>query len=171
MERKEDKTSIMLITTRSESTVPKKKVSVLRKFQTLFGKKNPERDFTDGAIHKSLSKVANADNADKRKKEILRFSKDLQPFGLNFSSMVTEKPRKEKDIHLALSIAKTITENKHIKEKLFLQRSIPVLEVTSNISTRKSFIVKNEAYIIGLTILLAGEYKLLKEYWVEGILH
>ncbi|PFJ25898.1 MULTISPECIES: hypothetical protein [Bacillus cereus group] len=161
----------MLITTRSESTVPKKKVSVLRKFQALFGKKNPERDFADEAIHKNLSEVANVDNADKRKKEILKFSKDLQPFGLNFSSMVNEKPRKEKDIHLALSIAKSITENKHMKEKLFLQRSIPVLEVTSNISVKESFLVKNEAYIIGLTILLTGEYKLLKEYWVEGILH
>lgn len=161
----------MLITTRSESTVSKKKVSVFQKFQTLFGKKHPERDFTDGAIHKNLSEIANEDTADKRKKEILEFSKDLQPFGLTFSSMTAEKPRKEKDVQLALSIAKTITENKHMKEKFFLQKNIPVLEVTSNISTKKSFIVKNEAYIIGLTVLLTGEYTLLKEYWIEGIIN
>lgn len=103
----------------------------------------------------------------KRKKEITMFSKQLYDFGFNFTSLTSQKPRKKQEIKQAYFIAQTISTNQEISKKMFDEKALPLLDISNLLSVKKNFLVENEAYILGLSLLLLGDYKLLKEYLVE----
>ncbi len=95
------------------------------------------------------------------------FSKQLYDFGFNFTSLTSQKPRKKQEIKQAYFIAQTISTNEEISKKMFEEKALPLLDISNLLSIKKNFLVENEAYILGLSLLLIGEYKLLKEYLVE----
>jgi hypothetical protein len=109
----------------------------------------------------------NEDIVKMRKKEITMFSKQLYDFGFDFTSLTSQKPRKEQEIKQAYFVAQTISTNEEISKKMFGKKALPLLDISDLLSIKKNFLVENEAYILGLSLLLIGDYKLLKEYLVE----
>ncbi|MFP3725866.1 hypothetical protein U8V72_11750 [Priestia filamentosa] len=114
-----------------------------------------------------IIKANSNDTVDMRQNEISVFLKQLYEFGFDFTSLTSKKPRQEQEIETSYLVAETISTSKELSEKMLSAKALPLADITNILSVKKNFLVKNEAYITALTLLLIGNYKLIKEYLVE----
>jgi len=161
----------LLVETKRKQSDSKGRESIYQKIKRFFGQNPPVYDSFHEVVHKKQTEAATNIALENRRKEITEFSEKSKHFGISFACMVSEKPRTTQEVQLAYFIAETVAKNKKIEKKLFLEKKLPVSDIISVVSTRKSFLEKNQAYIIGLWIILTSEYEWLKDYLIEGILH
>ncbi|MGF7535156.1 hypothetical protein AAGG74_16000 [Bacillus mexicanus] len=103
-----------------------------------------------------------------RQKEIKSFSKELIRFNLSIATLVSQKPKKTKEIEQALEIAKLISDDPSLKNSFQNDKGIPIEFILQQLEVPKKFLKKNKSYLIAITLLICGPYTEMRKYFLGG---
>ncbi|HHW18540.1 MAG TPA: RNA polymerase sigma-I factor [Firmicutes bacterium] len=103
-----------------------------------------------------------------RRDEIERWKETLEEFGLTLNKVVKMTPKHEDARTRAIEIAKIVAGNRHLRDKLFLTKRLPVDDILSwlppeNRVSRKTM-DRQSVYITALVIILTGEFPSIREF-------
>lgn len=101
-----------------------------------------------------------------RKLEIKNFTKDLIRFNISIATLISQKPKKPREIEQAIEIAKIISDDTSLKNSFQNDRGVPIEFILQQLEIPKKFLKKNKNYLIAVTILLCGPYSELRKYFL-----
>lgn len=99
-----------------------------------------------------------------RKLEIEEIKKYLKDFEIKFEELILISPKKKKLRNLYIEIAKYISENEYIINKIFGNKRLPIKELCFEFKNQRKKIERGRKYIIFLTIVLTGDFPLMRSY-------
>ena len=100
------------------------------------------------------------------REEILIFNKKLRRFGITLHDLVKKTPKHKDSKQMLLRVAKIITENDSLYEKLNKKMIIPMSDLTPLISINPKTVEKNRKYVIAACIAMKSDLDIIK-----GFLH
>lgn len=104
-----------------------------------------------------------------RREEILQFNQKLESFGLSFLEIIEQSPKHADARKNAMSIAKTLIDNKDLAVFLWEKKRLPIKELETLVNTSRKTIERNRKYIIAIAIILDGEFQYLRDY-IKGVI-
>ncbi|WP_240620208.1 RNA polymerase sigma factor SigI [Peribacillus acanthi] len=104
----------------------------------------------------------------KRKDEILQYTKNLKEFDVSFSDLVECSPKHVDSRQSAIFIAKTLINDPEMLQALYEKKRLPIKQLESKVDVSRKTIERNRKYIIALAIILCGDYIYLKDY-LKGV--
>jgi RNA polymerase sigma factor len=104
------------------------------------------------------------ESIESRQEEISRFKEQLLDWDLSLEDMVKHSPGQKRTRQRYLSIAETIVKFDDIYESFIKNRRLPVKKIQEKILLPRKKIETGRIYIIGLVIILKGDYSMIKQY-------
>lgn len=117
----------------------------------------------------SMKEFEKQNEAEERKLEIVSLTSLLREFNLSFQDLVEQTPKHIDARQNAIQVANILSSDPELLQQLLLQKKIPVKELTEKVDVSRKTIERNRKYIIGITLVLSGEFPLLKEYMKEVV--
>lgn len=96
--------------------------------------------------------------------ELLSFKKALSDYGITMDSLVRLAPKHTDSRALCASIAKRLSEDSILSEKLDSDKRLPIAGILSDFSLSRKTIEKNRKYIIALYLILKSDMDIIKGY-------
>lgn len=106
---------------------------------------------------------------ERRREEILQFSRVLQEFELSFQELVKHSPKHADARQNAMKVAHALVREESLKEFLLEKKKLPIKQLEDNVKVSRKTIERNRKYIIAISLILMGDYVFLKEY-MKGVL-
>ncbi len=104
-----------------------------------------------------------------RKEEILYYRQVLSDFGLSFDELIEQSPKHMDARQNAMKVAKTLIEDKTLKEVFFQKKRLPIKQLEKRVEVSRKTIERNRKYIMAMAIILSGDYVYLRDY-IKGVL-
>jgi RNA polymerase sigma factor len=98
------------------------------------------------------------------REEFIRYEKMLQEYALDLEDMVNASPKHKDSRQIAFEVAKHIVKDPLLIEYLKFKRKIPVKKLAKDLSLHKRTVERHRKYIIGLCVILLGDFTALSEY-------
>ena len=117
----------------------------------------------------SLKEYEKQNESKQRRLEILTFTNLLNEYEISFQDLVDQTPKHQDARANAIMVAKLLAQNKSLLKQFIDSKKIPVKELTKIVSVSRKTIERNRKYIIGMTIILTGDFPFLKEYLKEAM--
>ncbi|GAA0324354.1 RNA polymerase sigma factor SigI [Bacillus carboniphilus] len=117
----------------------------------------------------SMKEFERQNETEARRLEIVSLTSLLREFDLSFQDLVEQTPKHIDARQNAIQVANTLSNDPELLQQLLLQKKIPVKELTEKVDVSRKTIERNRKYIIGITLVLSGEFPLLKEYMKEVV--
>ncbi|MET3698212.1 RNA polymerase sigma factor [Bacillus oleivorans] len=117
----------------------------------------------------SIKEYEKQNESKQRRIEILAFSNLLQEYDLSFQDLVEQTPKHQDARANAIMVAKVLSQNKWLLDEFLGNKKLPVKELTKIVSVSRKTIERNRKYIIGMTLILTGDFPFLKEYMKEAL--
>ncbi|HWO74921.1 MAG TPA: RNA polymerase sigma-I factor [Bacillus sp. (in: firmicutes)] len=117
----------------------------------------------------SIKEYERQNESNQRRFEILSFTNLLKDYDISFQDLVDQTPKHQDARTNAIMVAKVLSQNKRLLEEFFESKKIPVKELTKIVSVSRKTIERNRKYIIGMTLILTGDFPFLKDYMKEAV--
>ncbi len=102
------------------------------------------------------------------KEEITSFIKRLSYFGIELKDLLKCTPKHIDSKRLAIKIARILSENKELSEKLERKKTIPMAELLKLVDVNHKTIERNRKFIISVYIVLGSRLEIIQSY-VENV--
>lgn len=99
------------------------------------------------------------------REEILIFEDKLKEFGITLEELVEKSPKHKDSRELYISIAKILSSNEGLFNKLIRRKRIPILELMEFVNVSRKTIERNRKYIIAVTLVLRSSLDEIKQYF------
>lgn len=117
----------------------------------------------------SMKEYERQKEAGQRRSEILALTSILADYNLTFQDLIEQTPKHKDAKQNAMLIAKTLTEHRGILGELHKNKKLPIKELTEIVNVSRKTIERNRKYIIGMTIILTGDFPYLRDYIKEVV--
>lgn len=134
--------------------------------QVDFSRKELEIERAD--LKKSVTAYLKEQEDEARRDEIIRFNQELAEWGLTLEQLVSHSPGQQRTRQRYQEIARLISRNEALYEQLIRTRRLPVKEIQKFFLLPRKRIETGRIYIIGLVIILKGDYLLIRQYIPGG---
>ncbi len=130
-----------------------------------------EGEFSQSKIESDLSieEYTKANEQEHRKEEIVYFQHCLKDFQLTFAEIVEQSPKHSDARQNAILVAKELVNDEKLRDYLYTKKQLPVKQLEAKVSVSRKTIERNRKYIIGMAIILSGDFVYLKDY-IKGVL-
>lgn len=98
------------------------------------------------------------------KEEIILFTKKLSEFGIGLKDLVENSPKHMDSKRLSIKIARILTENKELFEKLEKKKNIPMVDVLKLVDVNPKTIERNRKFIIAVCFIINSNLEVLQGY-------
>ena len=99
-----------------------------------------------------------------RQEEILRFKDELKEWDLNFKDLVKHSPSQKRTRQRYQLVAEIIVDNQEIYEAFVKTKRLPIKKIQEKQLIPRKKIEPGRIYIIGLVIILKGDYTMIRQY-------
>lgn len=106
----------------------------------------------------------NQEQQEKLKKEIMAFKKQLSDFELDLKKLFDYSPKYLGVRKKAIEIAQILNQREDLKLFLFEKKRLPIRRLEKFVTLDSKTVERNKAYIIGITLILFGDFPFLKNY-------
>lgn len=114
---------------------------------------------------KTAETAYNAQNvAAERREEIARYTVLLQEYGITFSELINVSPRHNDARQHAMAAARVIAANPLYRSYLLHKKSLPLKELSTEVTVSRKTLERQRKYIIAITLILIEEFTYLREY-------
>lgn len=103
------------------------------------------------------------------KEEILDLNNKLSIFGISFKSLTSMNPLKPEDKKLVINIINFILDDHSLINYIYTNKKLPMNMLIESLKIKKSFLKKNNDYIIGMLIIMENKSSLLYEFLKGGL--
>lgn len=98
------------------------------------------------------------------REEIERFATRLGEFGITLEDLVRETPRHRDSRRMAIGIARRVLEDPELRAGLERKKKLPFTLLLRQLVLNPKTIQRHRRYIIGVYVVLGGDFPLLREY-------
>lgn len=106
---------------------------------------------------------------ERRREEILQFSRILLEFDLSFKDLIEQSPKHADARKNAMEVANLIAHNEDLRSVLIDKKRLPIKQLEELVEVSRKTIERNRKYIIAMSLILIGDYLYLKDY-IKGVL-
>lgn len=96
--------------------------------------------------------------------EIIKFKKDLKSFSIEISDLVKIAPKHMDSKIMCVTIAKRISEDKVMLQKIIGDKRLPINEIMGKYIVKRKTIEKYRKYIIALCLIFNSNLEVIKGY-------
>lgn len=128
-----------------------------------YGSADDEK-ITEITDKKSKEEYFNSNEASFRAEEIVRLTKVLKEFDIDFSKLVDNSPKHQDTRENVLRIVIALGKHENIMENIMKTKKLPIKEIMSKLDLSKKLLDKWRKYILALLIVLYGDYPYIKSY-------
>jgi RNA polymerase sigma factor len=118
----------------------------------------------------SIDEFNRLNEQERRREEILLFTRELNEYGLSFKELIKQSPKHYDARQNAMKVAAVLSETEELKAILIEKKQLPVKQLEKLVEVSRKTIERNRKYIIAMFIILSGNYVYLKEY-LKGVLY
>lgn len=104
------------------------------------------------------------DIQENRRSEVLQFIQQLTVYNLSLKQLAAATPKHHQARQRAMQAAKLIVASKELSRHVREKKELPLKEMESLLDVSRKTLERQRKYIIGLFILLTGDYQYLVEY-------
>lgn len=120
----------------------------------------------------ALDEYARDQEAELRREEIVRYSRDLERYGLSFGELTRIAPRHADARLRAFAVAQRLISDPSLFEPVRKTGMLPLkqLEADPELGLSRKTLERQRRYILAITLLLHGDYPELQSYlkgWIE----
>lgn len=101
---------------------------------------------------------------DERREEITKFARELLNYGITFSDLVAHSPKHEDARLRAMEAARIIAGQPEWIRHLQLKKELPLKQITLATALSRKTLDRQRKYIIGITLVILGDYRYLRSY-------
>ncbi len=127
-----------------------------------FDLRNNDVEWAD--INEAVDKYMRSQENELRQEEITRFKEDLVVWNISLADLVKHSPGQKRTRERYQSIAEWIVNNGEIYEAFVRTKRLPIKKIQEIMFLPRKNIEPGRIYIIGLVIILKGEYSLIRQY-------
>lgn len=99
-----------------------------------------------------------------RRSEVIQFVRQLSSYKINLKQLAAATPKHRQSRQRALQAAKLLAASKELARHVQEKKELPLKELEGRVSVSRKTLERQRKYIIGLFILLTGDYQYLVEY-------
>jgi RNA polymerase sigma factor len=99
------------------------------------------------------------------KEEITIFENKLKEFGITLEELVEKSPKHKDSRELYISIARIISDNEELFNKMIKRKTIPISDLMKFVTVSRKTIERNRKYIIAVSLVLRSSLEEIKEYF------
>lgn len=121
-------------------------------------------DISSVILNRSMEEYQHKNENEMRKLEILEYKKELKKWGIEFLELVQASPKQQKLKKTYKDIAQFIVQDQEILNKLISIKRLPLKEIEKSMPIHRKKLERGRIYIIGLVIVVIGDYGLIREY-------
>lgn len=134
---------------------------------TYFENENENEGYSFEERYLKVEESSQFSNIETRE-EIEFFIKKLGEFGISLKDLVEKSPKHLDSRRLSIKIARVMSENKDISEKLEESKKIPMKELMRHVDVNHKTIERNRKFILAVYLVLTSKLEVMKGY-VENI--
>lgn len=124
-----------------------------------------EKDEVTNVIDKKAKEVYDRDNEVLlRQNEIEEYKEELKKYNIDMKMLTENSPKQKRTREMYKKIALHIINNEECMDYLKRNQRLPIKNIIKNMKVPRKKIERGRIYIIGIVILLKGDYPMLKEY-------
>ncbi|HEY3365832.1 MAG TPA: RNA polymerase sigma factor SigI [Symbiobacteriaceae bacterium] len=112
----------------------------------------------------AIGRFAEEQVAEDRKQEILRYTRRLSEFGINFSDLVEVSPRHEDARQRAAQAARVVAGNPLFAAHLQAKKELPLKQLEDLVGVSRKTLERQRKFIIALTLIMLEDFYHLKTY-------
>lgn len=98
------------------------------------------------------------------KEEIALFVKKLGEFGVTLGDLVESAPKHMDSKRICIRIARILTENEELSEKLSKKKNIPMVDLMKLVEVNHKTIERNRKFILAVYLILRSKLEVLQGY-------
>lgn len=98
------------------------------------------------------------------KEEITMFTKRLSEYGITLNDLVESTPKHMDSKRLSIKIARVLSQNKDLFEKLDKKKKIPMVDLLKLVDVNPKTIERNRKFIIAVCFILNSNLEILQGY-------
>lgn len=117
-------------------------------------------------VQKSMEAHVHLQEEQARRDEIIRFTQSLSEFGISMEELVDVSPKHSDARQTAMQVARIIAMNPEMKAYLLEKKSLPLKALLSHVTISRKTLERQRKYIIAISLILIGDYDMMKEYIV-----
>ncbi|WP_371325656.1 RNA polymerase sigma-I factor [Acetivibrio thermocellus] len=99
------------------------------------------------------------------KEEILQFEQQLKQFGITLEDLVMNSPKHKDSRELCISIARILSENDKLFEKMIRKKCIPLSELMGLVNVHRKTVERNRKFIIAVSLILRSGLDEIKQFF------
>ncbi|MDQ2085858.1 RNA polymerase sigma-I factor [Herbivorax sp. ANBcel31] len=99
------------------------------------------------------------------REEIMIFENKLKEFGITLDELVTKSPKHKDSRELYINIAKILSNNEVLFNKMIKKKCIPMSELMKFVKVSRKTIERNRKYIIAVSLVLRSSLDEIKQYF------
>lgn len=117
-------------------------------------------------VQKSMEAHVHLQEEQARRDEINRFTQSLSEFGISMEELVDVSPKHSDARQTAMQVARIIAMNPEMTAYLLEKKSLPLKALLSHVAISRKTLERQRKYIIAISLILIGDYDMMKEYIV-----
>ncbi len=94
----------------------------------------------------------------------MEFKNNLKSFGISFDDLVKLSPKHMDTKLMCVSVAKKLSENNELSEKLLRDKKLPIAEILTSFSLNRKTIENHRKFIIALFLIMKSDMDIIKGY-------
>ena len=102
------------------------------------------------------------------KEEITIFENKLKEFGITLEELVEKSPKHKDSRELYISIARIISDNEELFNKMIKRKTIPISDLMKFVTVSRKTIERNRKYIIAVSLVLRSSLEEIKQYFKKA---
>ncbi len=118
----------------------------------------------DTQSRRSIDEYYIRQQEEERREEILRYSRQLNKYGIQFSELVRICPKHEDARLNAIAAARVVAGVPELAAHLKQRKELPITQMEERVSVSRKTLERQRKYIIAIAVILMEEYDHLREY-------
>lgn len=98
------------------------------------------------------------------KDQYVLFRKKLAEFGIQFEDLILQRPKHKDSLHKAIRIAKLLSEDSELYNKLMTKKTIPMTDLLKKIKVNHKAIENKRKFIISICVILGEGFEDIREH-------
>lgn len=125
---------------------------------------NDESEYSEPFAEKYLTEDKNHFENIETKEEIELFKKKLSEFGITLNDLVNNSPKHMDSKKLAISIARTLADNKELSQKMARTKKLPISDLVKIVDVSNKTLERNRRFIIAVYFILTSNLEVMMGY-------
>lgn len=136
-------------------------------------RKQKGRELPSSAVHDQLTPLYSRqawqdfrerEIQENRRIEVMQFAKQLNSFKINLQQLAATTPKHRQARQRAMQAARLIASSSDLSMHVLEKKELPLKDMEGMLPVSRKTLERQRKYIIGLFILLTGDYQYLAEY-------